>query len=70
MAGMEYRQIAHENGLTTYALIFAEGDEAAKELLRFATETGDIALTEDGKPQVRAHVVDPLNRVLKYVLVL
>jgi uncharacterized protein len=96
---MDYRRIAYENGLATYALIFDEGDEAAKELLRFATETGvagaslsgvgaasravlgwfdfeakayepngideqvevvsmlgDIALTQDGKPQVHAHV--------------
>jgi predicted DNA-binding protein with PD1-like motif len=36
---MEYRTIADEGGLVTYALIFAEGDEAAGELLRFARET-------------------------------
>lgn len=96
---MEYRVIADEDGLETYALIFAEGDEAYRELQRFATETGvngasitgvgaamratvgwfdfvakkydpirveeqvevisflgDIATTEDGKPQVHAHV--------------
>lgn len=97
---MEYRKIADESGLATYALIFASGDEAAAELARFARETGvngaqlsgvgaasaatmgwfdfgakryepttideqvevvsllgDIATTEDGSPQVHAHVV-------------
>jgi predicted DNA-binding protein with PD1-like motif len=97
---VEYRKIADEAGLATYALIFAEGDEAAAELARFARETGvtgaqlsgvgaasraivgwfdfeaksyepipideqvevvsllgDVATTEDGKPQVHAHVV-------------
>jgi len=97
---MEYRKIADESGLATYALIFAEGDEAAAELARFARETGvdgaqltgigaasratigwfdfgaksyeptrideqvevvallgDVATTEDGRPQVHAHVV-------------
>jgi len=37
---MEYRKIADEAGLATYALIFAAGDEAAAELARFARETG------------------------------
>lgn len=37
---MEYRKIADEGGLATYALIFADGDEAAAELARFARETG------------------------------
>jgi predicted DNA-binding protein with PD1-like motif len=97
---VEYRKIADEAGLATYALIFAEGDEAAAELSRFARETGvtgaqlsgvgaasrgvvgwfdfeakayepirideqvevvsllgDVATTEDGAPQVHAHVV-------------
>lgn len=97
---MEYKKIAEESELATYALIFAEGDEAAAELKRFANETGvdgaqlsgvgagsravvgwfdfeakeyrripieeqievvsllgDIATTEDGKPQVHAHMV-------------
>jgi predicted DNA-binding protein with PD1-like motif len=97
---VEYRKIADEQGLATYALIFVEGDEAAAELARFARESGvngaslsgvgaasgavvgwfdfgrkkykripideqvevvsllgDIATTEDGKPQVHAHVV-------------
>jgi predicted DNA-binding protein with PD1-like motif len=97
---VEYRKIADESGLATYALIFAEGDEAAGELARFARETGvngaqlsgigaasravvgwfdfaaktydpvhvdeqvevvsllgDIATTEDGKPQVHAHAI-------------
>jgi predicted DNA-binding protein with PD1-like motif len=97
---MQYRKIADESGLATYALIFEAGDEAASELDRFARETGvngaqlsgigaasravlgwfdfsakryepilveeqvevvsmlgDIATTEDGKPQVHAHVV-------------
>jgi predicted DNA-binding protein with PD1-like motif len=97
---VEYRKIADEAGLATYALIFDEGDEAASELARFARESGvngaqlggvggasravlgwfdleaksyepirideqvevvsllgDIATTEDGKPQVHAHVV-------------
>lgn len=97
---MEYRVIADEDGLSTYAVIFAEGDEAFGELGRFARETGvtgaslsgvgaaaravvgwfdfetksyepihvdeqvevvsllgDVATTEDGKPQVHAHVV-------------
>jgi hypothetical protein len=99
-AAMEYRKLADESGLATYALIFADGDEAAAELARFARETGvdgaelsgigaasrvsvgwfdfatasyeptrideqvevvallgDIATTEDGKPQVHAHLV-------------
>ncbi|HTJ25010.1 MAG TPA: PPC domain-containing DNA-binding protein [Candidatus Limnocylindria bacterium] len=97
---MQYRKIADEAGLVTYALIFDEGDEAFAELGRFARETGvngaslsgvgagskavvgwfdfdrkqydripiaeqvevlsllgDVATTEDGKPQVHAHVV-------------
>jgi predicted DNA-binding protein with PD1-like motif len=37
---MEYRKIADEEGLATYALILASGDEAAAELARFARETG------------------------------
>jgi uncharacterized protein len=37
---MEYRKIADETGLTTYALIFADGDEAVAELDRFTHETG------------------------------
>jgi predicted DNA-binding protein with PD1-like motif len=97
---MQYRKIADEQGLATYALIFEEGDEAFAELQRFARESGvngasltgvgaasaavvgwfdferkaykrnaideqvevvsllgDIATTEDGEPQVHAHVV-------------
>jgi len=97
---MEYRKLAGDSGLATYALILSEGDEAAAEFARFAKETGvngaqlagvgaasgvklgwfdfeqrrydpivideqvevlsvlgDIATTEDGKPQVHAHVV-------------
>jgi len=97
---MDYKKIADEAGLATYALIFETGDEAAAELARFARETGvdgaqlsgvgaasaatlgwfdfsqkryeptvldeqievvsllgDIATTQDGKPQVHAHVV-------------
>jgi len=85
-AAMEYRKLADESGLATYALIFADGDEAAAELsgigaasrvsvgwFDFATASyeptrideqvevvallGDIATTEDGKPQVHAHLV-------------
>jgi len=37
---VEYKKIAEDDGLATYALIFADGDEAAAELLRFAKETG------------------------------
>lgn len=37
---MEYKKIADESGLATYALIFSEGDEAKAELDRFARETG------------------------------
>lgn len=37
---MKYRKFAGEAGLATYALIFDEGDEAASELARFASETG------------------------------
>jgi uncharacterized protein len=37
---MEYRKIADETGLVTYALIFADGDEALGELDRFAHATG------------------------------
>jgi predicted DNA-binding protein with PD1-like motif len=98
--GMEYKQIANDDELATYALIFSQGDEAAAELGRFANETGvdgaelqgvgaassavlgwfdfdaknyrripideqvevvsflgDIATTQDGKPQVHAHLV-------------
>jgi hypothetical protein len=97
---MQYRKIFSNAGLSTYALIFDEGDEAVAELSRFAGETGvngaslsgvgaassatlgwfdfaaksyepnrigeqvevvsilgDIATTEDGKPQVHAHAV-------------
>jgi predicted DNA-binding protein with PD1-like motif len=97
---MEYRKLADESGLVSYALIFAAGDEAAAQLNRFARETGvngasfsgvgaasravlgwfdfaaksyepnaieeqvevvsilgDIVTTEDGNPQVHAHVV-------------
>lgn len=97
---MQYRKIADEQGLATYALIFDEGDEAFAELERFARESGvtggslsgvgaasgavvgwfdfgrktykripideqvevvsllgDIATTEDGRPQVHAHIV-------------
>ncbi len=97
---MQYRIIADDEVVATYALIFEAGDEAAAEMARFARETGvngasftgvgaassavlgwfdfgaktykpnrfdeqvevvsiagDIATTEDGKPQVHAHVV-------------
>jgi uncharacterized protein len=37
---MEYRKIAADGGLATYALIFADGDEAVAELGRFSRETG------------------------------
>ena len=40
MAAMEYRMLTDEEGFTTYALIFAAGDEAMTELRRFAKETG------------------------------
>ncbi|MGD1068107.1 MAG: DUF296 domain-containing protein [Vulcanimicrobiaceae bacterium] len=36
---MNYRVIADEAGLTTYALIFDEGDEAVAEIRRFSRET-------------------------------
>jgi len=37
---MQYRKIFSNAGLSTYALIFDEGDEAVAELSRFAGETG------------------------------
>lgn len=37
---MEYRNVTTPDGVTTHALVFADGDEAVSELLRFAREAG------------------------------